>query len=244
MSKRLHLLVTGLLLLALPSLTLMADSASAVLYASGNVNVNGSAVNRSVTVFDGDTIHTAANSAGTLALKGTSIVVQGGSTVVFTRSGLRLDTGAASVKTTQGVTASIGGYLVAPAEMNGRFAVIQSGSQITVAALEGALRITGAGRNFAVKPGQSLSLALSEATQGSGCVDNKKVDAVGTFIRDSAGNYIACKTETGSAPQGDNSGGGGGGTNIALIGGVAGAVAAGVIAAVIINQQSSSPVGP
>jgi hypothetical protein len=122
----------------------LADAPSAVLYASGNVTVNGKKVARSTSVFEGDSISTAVDGGGMVALNGGSVSVQAGSRVIFSRASIQVQSGSAAVKTTQKMSASVGGYEVMPLEQDSQFQVSQSGNKIHVAALRGKLAITGA----------------------------------------------------------------------------------------------------
>jgi hypothetical protein len=122
----------------------LADAPSAILYANGNVSVNGKQISRSTSVFDGDMIQTAADGGGMVALNGSAVTVQAGSQVLFSRTGIRLQSGAAAVKTTQRMGASIGGYEVTPLEQDSQFQVAQVGNKIHVSAIRGKLAIAGA----------------------------------------------------------------------------------------------------
>ena len=122
----------------------LADAPSAILYATGNVTVNGKKVSRSISVFEGDSIQTAVDGGGMVALSGGSVTVQAGSQVVFSKYSIEVRSGAAAVKTTQKMGASVGGYEVMPLEQDSQFQVVQTGTKIQVSALRGKLAITGA----------------------------------------------------------------------------------------------------
>jgi hypothetical protein len=168
MSQKSIRTLAGMLALILAGTLGMADAPSAVLYARGDVNVNGNSVNRSISVFDGDTIQTSANAAGTVALKGGSVLVQGNSVVIFGSSGLRLETGGATIKTMKGMSSSVGAFTVVPAETEAQYAVQRGAHGTVITALQGRLNISGAGKDLALAAGNSVTLEPAPVQGGGG----------------------------------------------------------------------------
>ena len=102
MSKKYFALVAWLLVVAFPSATLTAESRGAMVFANGNVNVNGNKVGRSVSVFKGDTVETAKDSQVTLALNGSTVSLPANSGIRYSDNQvIDIGCGAAAVKTSQ-----------------------------------------------------------------------------------------------------------------------------------------------
>jgi hypothetical protein len=160
----------------------LADAPSAILYANGNVSVNGKQVSRSTSVFDGDSIRTAADGGGMVALNGSSVTVQAGSQIVFSRAAIQIHSGAAAVKTTQRMTASVGGYEVTPLDQDSQFQIAQVGTKIHVSALRGKLGVSGpnaltvdAGKT-AILNCKTCSTIAEPQTGGTGTDSGSKVN--------------------------------------------------------------------
>lgn len=163
---------TRLLILALATAVLAAQLSAAapgaMLYATGNVQVNGSAVTRSQAVFSGDRIETAGGSGVTLASNGSSVIVDGNSSVTFSNNSLSLTSGTMAIKTAQGMTARVGNLLVSPANGTARFKLAQSGHMINVFAMEGGLKISDGNQSIDLAAGKALTASSTAQGGASG----------------------------------------------------------------------------
>jgi hypothetical protein len=175
MTKYLLKPISAVLVWAMFATFTLADAPSAILYASGNVTVNGKKVARSTSVFEGDSIQTAPDGGGMVALNGGSVTVQAGSRVVFTKSAIQVESGAAAVKTSHKMGASVGGYAITPVDQDSQFQVSQTGTKIYVAALRGKLAITGAnlvnlaaGRSVTLECKTCSTIAEPQSGEGTG----------------------------------------------------------------------------
>ena len=168
MSQKTVRVFASLMVVVLAGSLVMADAPSAVLYARGDVNVNGNAVTRSTSVFDGDTIQTSSNAAGTVALKGGSVLVQGNSVVIFGRNGVRVEVGGATVKTMQGMSSSVGAFSIVPSEAAAQYSVMRGSKGTVVTALQGKLVISGPGKNLTLNAGSSMTLDPAPVQGGGG----------------------------------------------------------------------------
>lgn len=159
-------LITLALATAVLAAQLSAAAPGAMLYATGNVQVNGNAVTRSQAVFSGDRIETAGGSGVTLASNGSSVIVDGNSSVMFSNNSLSLTSGTIAIKTAQGMSARVGNLLVSPANGTARFKLAQSGNMINVFAMEGGLKISDGSKSIDLAAGKALT--TSSAAQGGG----------------------------------------------------------------------------
>ena len=139
----------------------MATTNAAMLHGNGSVSVNGNAVMPTSTVFTGDRIETAPNSALTLTTNGSSVLVGQNSSLIFNGETVSFSMGSAVVKTTQGMVAKFQRVVITPGQSATRFQLLQKGNMLTVAALEGNLSIfDGRGGEIALSSGKQVDIAL------------------------------------------------------------------------------------
>ena len=159
MSKKYFALVAWLLVVAFPSATLMAESRGAMVFANGNVNVNGNKVGRSVSVFKGDTVETAKDSQVTLALNGSTVSLPANSGIRYSDNQvIDIGCGAAAVKTTTGLTSKVGGLTIHPSSRDASYDVVSNGKELKVAARRGDLSLQAGGKTVTVPAGQMATL--------------------------------------------------------------------------------------
>ena len=198
-----------------------AEAPRAMLYATGNVSVNGSSITRSATVLDGDVIQTKSDSAVTLANNGSSVLVPGNSSVVYSSDSVSIASGAASIKTSRGMSAHIGSMTISPAGNSAHFRVVQNGKNVEVAALEGTLSITNGAKSVSLDAGKSMTMAMNQ---------------------DPATPAPPAPSQGGAGAGGG--GGGGLGAHVGLIIGLSAVAVAGIAAAVAVNAKNASPTTP
>lgn len=154
------------LLLWSAQLSAAPPAPTAVLYATGEVRVNDAAVVRSTSVFVGDQVSVGPGAAGTLNLTGGSVLLQEGARVAVGDRLLRINAGAATVRTTQPMQASAGAWEVVPQQDSSRFNVSRDQRSVTVSALQGDLVVRGVGRTIKVPSGTFVTLVAEPPASG------------------------------------------------------------------------------
>ena len=152
-------LVAWLLVVAFPSATLMAESRGAMVFANGDVSVNGSKVGHSVSVFKGDTVRTAKDSQVTLALNGSTVSLPANSGIRYDNNQvINIGCGAAAVKTTTGLASRVGGLTIHPSSRDANYDVVSNARELKIAARQGSLSLTAGGKSVIVPAGQMATL--------------------------------------------------------------------------------------
>lgn len=159
---------------------LHAQTSGAMLYATGDVKLNGTAVADASSVFAGDRIVTANSSIVSVNRSGSSVVVSPNSTVQYNKSELDVIEGAAHVSTINGMSAEVGDVKVAPKDQSAKFDVVRVNNQAVVTSREGTLAIEEGGHTVVLQPGDYATIALG-ASQGSPRIQS------GPFIKSEAG---------------------------------------------------------
>lgn len=125
-----------------PLQLLAADSASAMLYASGSAWLNGTEVPKSAAVFAGDFVQTRADSSASINAVGSSVMVLSDSLVKFQGPTVEVEHGAVRVATSSGLAAQAGEVTVKPAGNTWtEFQVTDVDGQVQIAANKGDLTI-------------------------------------------------------------------------------------------------------
>jgi hypothetical protein len=199
-----------------------SSAAAATLRGSGGISVNGSTVIPTSTVFKGDRIETAPNSAVTLSSNGSSVLVEQNSSLIFNGENVSFTTGGAIVKTTQGMVAKFQRIVITPGQSASRFQMLQMGNVLRVAALEGNLSIfDGRGGEIALNSGKQVDIPLGDKDK-----DDKA--ATDSPLPDSAAaGKVIYQTTTGPA-----------------VAGIGGVIAVALISMLAANQKAVSPSGP
>jgi ferric-dicitrate binding protein FerR (iron transport regulator) len=135
---------------------------TAVLRANGVVVVNEAAVSQSAPLFDADVVKTSADGVGTIAQKGSSVVLPANSSVQYSHAGVNLLAGSMVVKTTASYGAQIESISVKPAASGARFSMVEHGNYVTIAALEGSISITQGEKLLSLNAGTSVTLPLKD----------------------------------------------------------------------------------
>jgi len=152
--------------------TLAGAETKAMLYASGNVTIEGVAVPSSATVFAGENIQTS-KGASAMILNGQSTIrLAADSSLVYGSNAVRLERGAALIVTRKAATGGrLAGLSVSPASADQtRFALVnQKGAEAieSIAALQGSLRISDGLHTVVLLPGQALTRSLAGVQEGS-----------------------------------------------------------------------------
>jgi len=169
MSTRLLKCLCCCMILVFPAATMLAD-ASAVLAATGQVMVNGSALPRSSAIFAGDRIQTANDATGMLTLKGSTVLLGGNSMLVYDQQAVQLDCGSVLVSTTAGMRVQAGKVRVNPVRAGAKYAMLEQPGSLQIAAREGNLEVENGGERLLLTAGRELSLpggCMMKAAEGS-----------------------------------------------------------------------------
>jgi hypothetical protein len=134
----------------------MAETGNTMLYASGNVTLNGTEVARSASVTPGDRIDTAGTSATAMSQDGSKVTLNPYSSIRY-GSEVRVDRGTASISTTDGMSAKAAQITVAPKDKTATYEVARLNNQIVITSQTGALMITEAGTTTELEAGASSS---------------------------------------------------------------------------------------
>ncbi len=160
---RLTFLFCILILLVLGVSVLSAQTGGAMLYANGNVKVNGQAAGDSTSVFPGDRIDVTGSSASSINRSGSSVVVNPNSSIQYQSASVEVLQGSARVSTSKGMTASAGQIIVSPKDSAAKFDVVRTDNKVIVVSREGALTVQDGSRTLIVQSGSSAELAAAPA---------------------------------------------------------------------------------
>ncbi len=141
--------------------TLSAQSDGAMLYANGDVKVNGQSAGNSSSVFAGDRIDVTGTSAGSINRTGSSVVISPNSSVQYEPSSIDVLGGGARISTSKGMTASAGTISVTPKDGTAKFDVVRTGDKVVVLSREGSLTVNDGVRTMVVQPGASTELTTT-----------------------------------------------------------------------------------
>jgi len=172
-------LVAGLVLLIIAGVstaqaqtasTSLAPTGGAMLYANGNVKVNGQPAGISTSIFAGDKVEVGDSSAVSINRSGSSIVLSPNSSVQYGPANLDVLQGTVRVSTSQGMSVHAGNVSVSPLDKSraAKFDLTASGATVTIASQEGALTVNDGGRILALSSGSKTTLAAASLGQGSG----------------------------------------------------------------------------
>ncbi len=147
------------MMLALFPLSLFAaDSNAAMLYAKGTTWVNGGTVTDSTAVFPGDLVQTKSNSMANINASGSNVMVLSDSLVTFNGSGVAIDHGSVSVKTSRGLRTTAEDLTVAPVSTSStEFDVTNAGGKVKIMALKGDVSISDDSGTTTLSQGQQTT---------------------------------------------------------------------------------------
>jgi len=160
--------VVLLLVVVCSAAMLTAQTSGAMLYATGNVTLNGASVEDASSIFAGDRLVTADSSMVSVNRNGSSVVVSPNSTIQYKKSAVEVIQGAAHVSTVNGMSAEVGDVTVAPKDQSAKFDVVRVNNQLIVTSREGAVTVNDGSHTVMLQPGDHTTLALGSTTsQGS-----------------------------------------------------------------------------
>jgi hypothetical protein len=145
------------MMLLTPAAMLMAETGNTVLYASGNVTLNGKEVSRSASVATGDKIETAGFAATTMSQTGSKVTVNPYSAVTVETAGVNVVKGTAAISTTDGMPAQAAQITVTPKDKTATYEIARLNDNVVITSHTGALMITEAGATTELNAGGSSS---------------------------------------------------------------------------------------
>src|ERR1035438_7787482 len=131
--------VVFLLVMVCTGAMLSAQTSGALLYATGNVTLNGASVEDASSIFAGDRLVTADSSMVSVNRNGSSVVVSPNSTIQYKKAAAEVILGGALGRPVKGMSAEVGGVTVAPKAQSAKFDVVRVNSQLIVPSREGAV---------------------------------------------------------------------------------------------------------
>jgi type 1 fimbria pilin len=171
--------VFSLFSIVLFSLTVLhAQTNGAMLYAHGNVTLNGQAVSSSTTISTGDRLDTADFSVVTINRTGSSIVVNPNSSIQYGQSSIEIMRGTARLSTLAGMSAQAGELTITPKDGMAKFDIVRSDNGTTVTTREGILTLQDGSRSMTLQPGTTTLFASSYRDGEAGILP---IDRISTF---------------------------------------------------------------
>ena len=133
---------------------------------------------RSTTIFAGDQLETLANSAVTINVSGSTVLVGANSRVHYFGDLVALHSGSMQVNTTRGMKLQTDSVTVEPNKEAAKYRVDRSTDTVYIAALTGELRVDNGGEVAVLPPGGNLTLKERDDDQTASPVSgpsNKKL---------------------------------------------------------------------
>jgi len=151
---------------------LSAQTTGAMLFANGDVKVNGQPAGVSTSILAGDRVDVTASSAGSINRNGSSVVLRPNSSVQYSPSSVQVLEGSTRISTSKGMTARVGDVVVSPQNAAAKFEVTRTGDRVVVASREGVVTVNNGGHTLTVQPGASAEVALAPAAIPTGAVQS------------------------------------------------------------------------
>lgn len=174
--------VSLVMAIIMPSALSMGE-VNAMLYPTGGVTVNGAAAPGSSAIFAGDKVQTLTQATAMISDGTSTIRLREDSSLIYKANNVQLDRGSALVVTKKGTTGQFGGISVSPVSSDStKFALMNQPGNQTIAAIEGALRITDGNHTFVLQPGQALThgptaAALQDSSSQVGTANGQDTSA-------------------------------------------------------------------
>jgi len=197
------------MMLLTPAAMLMAETGNTMLYASGNVTLNGKEVARSASVATGDKIETAGTTATAVSQDGSKVIVNPYSAIRYQSAGVDVVKGTAAISTTDGLPAQAAQITVTPKDKAATYEIARLNNNVVITSHTGALMITEAGTTTELEAGSSSSRAAEPAPAPApapqaapvfpgSTLSGKQVFTIGAVIGSAA---VLCGLWCGGAPS-------------------------------------------
>ena len=151
--------------LVFPSSVMLGETRAAMAMASGVAALNGATLSQSSTIFAGDQLETSANSAITINVSGSTVLIGANSRVHYFGDTVALHSGSMQVSTTKGMKLQTDSVMIGPAKDAAKYRVDRSSDTVQIAAVTGELRVDNGGEVAVVPPGGSLTLKEKDDDQ-------------------------------------------------------------------------------
>lgn len=160
-----------LMAVVLPASIMSAETRGAMLFASNSAVLNGKPISSNTAIFAGDKIEVPSNSAATITVAGSSILVPSNATVIFKGDAVSLEPQTAvAVSTTVGLAAEIEQLKFTPENKTGKFQIGRFNGHIVVAAKQGSIVIAGLTGNHFIVPEGGTTTIPDPAPQKPGAI--------------------------------------------------------------------------
>ena len=189
-----------------------ADMNAAMLYAKGTTWVNGGTVTDSTAVFPGDLVQTKSNSMANINASGSNVMVLSDSLVTFNGSGVSIDHGSVSVKTSHGLQTTADDLTVVPVSNSStEFDVSSAEGKVKILALKGDVSISDDSGTTTLSQGQQTTRETSVTKRkrrnggaapaaGGGILDSPIAVAVGAAAIGGMIVWVALKSPNPASP--------------------------------------------
>jgi ferric-dicitrate binding protein FerR (iron transport regulator) len=194
-----------------------------ILYASGQVSVNGERAQHATSVFAGDKVQTAPGSSATVSLIGTQVAIPSETSVLMKDGMVELGCGSTSVRTQNGMGVHAGAADVVPTDKIARYAVVQTPEKLEVTSESGSVTVRTAEKSVIVNAGQSVSMPANCNLPATYANAQPMSTAPATVASQGVGGAVAVPAATGS------------GLGPGAIGTIAAAVAGSTATAVVVG---------
>lgn len=151
--------ISCVMLAVFPLSTFAAETGVAVVYPDRAINLNGSLLEKSQAVVDGDQLRTQSGGA-TIALNGATLQMGAESEVVFHPAAARVVSGSLAVTTSRGLGAEAVNVRVEPATPSARYLITETNGKLVVAAVEGSVRVSDGKTTVTVEQNKALVAKL------------------------------------------------------------------------------------
>jgi FecR protein. len=148
-----------------PMSVMLGETKAAMAMASGPAVLNGATLTRSTTIFAGDKLETGANSAVTINVSGSTVLIGANSRVHYFGDTLALHLGSMQVNTSKGMKLQTDSVTVEPNKEIAKYRVDRSTDTVQIASLTGELRVNNGGEVAVLPPGGSLTLKEQDDDQ-------------------------------------------------------------------------------
>jgi hypothetical protein len=183
---QLRALVSWSLLFCFPlsmAATDKSQAAGAIMYAHGQVQINGSPTPSSIALFSGDAVLTKADSVANITSEGSSVLVMPNSAVKFEGKALDLDHGDVVVSTSKRLALKADQLTVLPVtDQQAKFEVAENDDTVVIAARKGDLTVSDDQGTSTVPEGQQTTKPRRRkgggAPAGSGGIMSGKTVAI------------------------------------------------------------------
>ena len=174
-----------------PMACFAADTRAMLLPQGGAVYVNGTVLGRSTVLVNGDRITTGDNSTGTITSSGNAINLGSKSAAIYGGGTVEMTDGGAAVVTSSGTAGKVGNLTITPADDKAKYEFGQRGNKVTIAALEGKLRISDGQQQMMLDSGKAIEIASSSSDDNDKHKDANAAATTGFAVNNAHAILIA-----------------------------------------------------